>query len=937
MAIIKIIVRKMMNNRWLTSSLFLGLLITVALVASIPIFTSGVLQKLLISDLDNHYIENQEYPGEFSYSVNFSQDDDIDRINTLENVEIINEDLINEVAIPLMTKTTILSTVPLKINNESGPQTLSTRIMSISNIEDHIRITDGSLPSEEIADNTYEALVPEKALLTRDMVLGNTFTITAGDQEIQIKPVGTFVAKDINDPFWTMSPDSYSQDFIIPESLYRNEMLKINEELLNTAKFTAVFDYRLTKKENINHLLTLERNVQTEVNMLMETIVLVTFPMKEILLEYLDNAKQLKTMLWFLNVPILVMLAIYLYMVSRLIIQRQLNEIAIFASRGAKRSQILFIYFLEILIMGLTAFIVGPYIGLLLSKLLGATNGFLEFIQRKSLPVQILPEAYVYGLVAVIASIIMIMIPVYFASKQSIVQHKQSIRKNNQKFYFIIFDLAMIGISIYGLYSFQKGQSGLGSEDLYIDPILFFLPAIFIIGLGLIILRIYPLLLMGIFKLGKKFWSLSLYSTLLQVTRSSRQYKFLMLFLIMTISIGVYSASIARTINSNLEEQILYRNGADVTLDVKWESNQRVLAPSSIENVEDEEGDDITDKSVTYTEPDFEPFLNLSQVEHVTKVFQKEAVVAKSKGKSLFSAKLMAIDPQSFGETAWFKPSLLSYHWYHYLNLLAEEPSAVLISKTAADFLGAKEGDYLELKWDGSVSANFVVYGIIEYWPTFNPFEKRDDGNDPTLIIANLLYVQNSMGLEPYQVWLKTKPNHQMSTLYGDIRENGIPIIKLNDALPQLIELKNSSFLLGLNGMLSLGFVISIMITLIGFLLYWILTMISRSLQYGIYRAMGISMPQLIAILFWEQMMTTVTACIIGIFIGGITSKLFVPMFQFGFNSEMSIPPFVAIFDEQDELKIYIFVLSILVVGLIVLIGLLRKIRIHQAIKLGED
>src|SRR5690625_4520785 len=167
-------------------------------------------------------------------------------------------------------------------------------------------------------------------------------------------------------------------------------------------------------------------------------------------------------------------------------------------------------------------------------------------MQRKSLPVQILPEAYVYGLVAVIASIIMIMIPVYFASKQSIVQHKQSIRKNNQKFYFIIFDLAMIGISIYGLYSFQKGQGGLGSEDLYIDPILFFLPAIFIIGLGLIIQRIYPLLLMGIFKVGKKFWSLSLYSTLLQETRSSRQYKYLILFVNMIISSGMHSASIAR-------------------------------------------------------------------------------------------------------------------------------------------------------------------------------------------------------------------------------------------------------------------------------------------------------------------------------------------------------------------------------------------------------
>ena len=96
-------------------------------------------------------------------------------------------------------------------------------------------------------------------------------------------------------------------------------------------------------------------------------------------------------------------------------------------------------------------------------------------------------------------------------------------------------------------------------------------------------------------------------------------------------------------------------------------------------------------------------------------------------------------------------------------------------------------------------------------------------------------------------------------------------------------------------------------------------------------------MPQLIAILFWEQMMTTVFACMIGVFIGGITSNLFVPMFQYGFNAENTVPPFEAIFDPQDELKIYFFICSILLVGLLVLVRLLRKIKIHQAIKLGED
>src|SRR5690606_41545894 len=46
---------------------------------------------------------------------------------------------------------------------------------------------------------------------------------------------------------------------------------------------------------------------------------------------------------------------------------------------------------------------------------------------------------------------------------------------------------------------------------------------------------IYPWILMGIYKIGERFWPVSLYSTFLQVSRSSRQYQFLMLFLVMTI------------------------------------------------------------------------------------------------------------------------------------------------------------------------------------------------------------------------------------------------------------------------------------------------------------------------------------------------------------------------------------------------------------------
>ncbi len=216
--------------------------------------------------------------------------------------------------------------------------------------------------------------------------------------------------------------------------------------------------------------------------------------------------------------------------------------------------------------------------------------------------------------------------------------------------------------------------------------------------------------------------------------------------------------------------------------------------------------------------------------------------------------------------------------------------------------------------------------------------EKIDDSKtEAALIVANLPYVQNMLGLEPYEVWLKLKPDVLRAELYEDIRESKIPVTVMNDVVPQITELKNGALLLGLNGTMTLGFLISLLISFIGFLLYWILTIKSRTLQYGIYRAMGIPMPKLIGILVSEQILTSGIACFLGITVGGITSYLFVPLFKISLNIHQLMPPFTVISDAGDEAKIYIFSAMMLILGSAILIGFLRKIKIDQAIKLGED
>ena len=943
----------MLNNRWLTGSLFLGLIITVSLVSSIPTYTSSVLQKLLMKELEQHQVKNNEFPGSFSFSDSFSDKIVSDPLQALEATEKINEQIIQEAGIPVLTKVQTLYTSPIKMIYEDEARREDSqkpgKIVMMSDIDTHISLIDGRLPSKKSVDGVYEALVPEMALQKRNIVLDTVFIAGEGDNQLRIKPVGTFKAKDMQDPYWTLSPDSFSNDFIIFEELFRNEILTKHESMLGIGRFNTAFDYHTITDSNIPTLLSLERKLKADISEIKKSTIIFNFPIKDILRKYEKKGEQLTVMLWSINVPILIMLSIYLFMVSRLIVQRQLNEIAVLSSRGGTRGQILFIYFIESAILGLIALIVGPFIGLLLCQLLGSSNGFLEFVQRSTLPVKLELKSFIYGSVAVLASILMIMIPVYQASKHSIVNHKQSLARSVMKnqWVTIIFDLALIGIALYGLSTFKRRQKEillLANEngELVIDPLLFYIPALFIIGTGLLILRIYPLILRLIYKLGEKYWPVSLYSTFLQVSRSAKQYQFLMLFLIMTIGIGVFSASAARTLNTNLEEQLRYRNGAEITLDVRWESNVPTTSASSPSGQSPApEGDGETAevfKDVVYIEPPFDPITELKEVEHATKVFKKENVTVMGKGNSHYGVNLMAIDPNDFGQTAWFKDTLLQNHWYEYLNLIAKEPSGILISQSLSSTLGAKVGDYLSINWDGSDKAEFVVYGIINYWPSFNPLEKKEGvSSDSALIVANLPYVQNMMGLEPYDVWVKLKPDISRESFYQNIKESTIPVTRMDDVNPKLVELKNSALLLGINGSLTLGFLISILITFIGFLLYWVLTIKSRTLQYGIYRAMGIPMPQLIGILISEQLLTSGFACLLGIGVGGITSKLFVPLFKITFNPTDLTPPFTVIFDQSDEARIYLFVTFMLIVGLTILVIFLRKIKIHQAIKLGED
>ncbi|MFD2370969.1 FtsX-like permease family protein [Brevibacillus sp. GCM10020057] len=954
---LQMILRKLLNNRWLAISLLLGLVVAVGLVSSIPAFTAGVLQRLLTKELEAYQQTVKHFPGGLLVSINRNElherDGELfDRVSAY-----LDEQVVDSLGVPLYDRVTVLRTIPYAAvrSGQPGPaQAEEAPLYALSGLAQHIELVDGRLPEKEPVDGVYEALVTEKALKERKMVLGSVYELsqTRGGQTkgqtILVKPVGAFSEKAGNDPYWFAAASEYTKGFVLDDELFRQSFLQEKNQV-TAARMYVAFRYqsfRVNDKEKLMSVVpAIEGYLQKQG--LKKSEFGVNFPVSSILNKYEEQSQKFRTILWSLYIPIFVMLGLYLVMVAGLIVERQRTEIAVLGSRGAGRMQVIAIYLVELVILGAVALLIGPFAGVGLSKLLGVSNGFLQFVDRTSLDISLDGDVFAYAGWTVLGCVALILGAVVLATRQNIVTHKQAAARmtGTSIWHRLFLDVWLLLIAGYGWYSCQNSGAGNEGQGIFsVDFLLFFVPVLFSLGFGLLCLRLYPLLIRMVQRLGRRIWPLSLHTALVQVGRASRQYQFLMLFVTITVAVGMFSASTARTINQNAEEQIRYGNGADVRFQADWNSDEvKVLLHRGPRSGGEGAETDVNVPEappIQYEEPDFAPYTRLPGVKHAAKVYVNELAEARYDDDKVSEVTLMGIDPKEFGQTVWWKPALLPHHLNEYLNLLAKEPSAVVISRSLAEQLGVSEGQTIEMGWKQSRKVEVIVYAIVDYWPGWSPVPEQvtyGKKEHSYLIVANLPFVQDKMRVEPYEVWLKMKPDASSEDLYAGLSGLGVRLVSLDNARQKLIELKNSAFYLGLNGALTLGFLLSMLITFLGYILYWVLTLGARKLQYGVFRAMGMPFGQLTRILAWEQLLTFGWAFFMGMTAGKLANLLFLPALGLYLQAQMQVPPFAIVTNKGDEWVIQSFVGLTLLTGVAILCAMLSRLQIHQAVKLGED
>ena len=254
-----------------------------------------------------------------------------------------------------------------------------------------------------------------------------------------------------------------------------------------------------------------------------------------------------------------------------------------------------------------------------------------------------------------------------------------------------------------------------------------------------------------------------------------------------------------------------------------------------------------------------------------------------------------------------------------------------MVSKAYADANGIGTGDTISVRWGSNDAFDVTVLALVEYWPSINPYEANG------FVILNYDYANLMTSVSPYSVWIKMKDGATSKALYESIEASGMKITELCDSSQQIIKAKNDPELQGMNGAMTMGFIIIMFTTVVGFLIYWVIEIKSRTLQFGILRAMGMSFREVLMTLFYEQILVSLMSVIIAIVIGGIASDLFVPLFSSMYSVAEQVPPLVAMAKRADYIKIYVIILAMLGAGYLVLGRLVHKIKISQALKLGED
>ena len=974
-AILVVAYRRLLAQWGLALAITLGLIVTVALAVSLPVYADAVNFRVLTTELGTVPGTEGQVARRSPFAYMFRYLGDLHPRLKWSAIEPLDDYLYNragaELGLPCKLIVRYVATDNLKLFAQPGSPYAENgqgfgwiSLGSITDLEHHITLVEGRFPevAQVAPDSPVDVLVSEAVATKLGLQVGEIYiafdandTLQRGRQtllQIPLRIAGIWRATDPQEEYWFYDPSALTDVFLLPAESLRGRIGGYADNEVYTALWYLVMDGSQVRATSATGLLSRSAAVQQRTVGLLPGIHLDVSPL-EALTTYQLKTSWLAILLYAFSIPILGLILAFIGMAAGLSVERRLNEIAVFRSRGATVVQILGISLAESLLLGAIALGVGVLSGQGLAGLIGRARSFLDFSEPSDLRVVLTTKDWQFGLALLGLTIVAQVVPAIRAARYTVVTYKQErgrILKPRwwQRAYL---DVLLLIPAAYGAYILRSKGSLVSPvvdptlaqaneiitnalpDDPFRNPLLFLVPALAAFALTLVVLRLLPLGMRGIAWLAGRTESVGVLLTARHLARTNGDYAAPLILLILTLSLSTYTASLAQTLDNHAVDQMQYQVGADMRL---IEGGQSTVASglllSGLPGMGDSESSATAqpDKTVWSFLP-VDEHMKAPGVTDATRVGRYAASARLGSGPQ--SGVFLGVDRADFARVAYWRRDFARTSLGALMNLLALTDNGVLLPREAMAQNALSPGDHISVDVEapgGKVEMDMQVVGSFDLFTSWYP-------QDGILLVGNLdnLFEQAG-GQVPYDVWLKTDGATQGDQIVADLRQLGFRISYADDARLQLQQELHRPERQGLFGLLSVGFAGAAFFTVFGFLLYALFSFRRRFIELGVLRAIGLSVGQMTILLASELAFLILTGLLAGTLLGAGISNLFIPYLQVGNTPAAHIPPYLVTIGWPTIIRIYALLGLMFLVALALLTTMLLMMRIFEAIKLGE-
>jgi putative ABC transport system permease protein len=502
----------------------------------------------------------------------------------------------------------------------------------------------------------------------------------------------------------------------------------------------------------------------------------------------------------------------------------------------------------------------------------------------------------------------------------------------------------------YGTYLLQKQGTiavqqvvtrGVGQSDPFSNPLLFLVPVLAMISLSLFLIRLLPLLLKMLAWLTGMLPGASMLLAFRQLSRSPSFYAAPILLLTLTLALATFMSSLAATLDQSMYDQVRYLVGADMSLTEAMDAGGAAGAAALAQDATLTDQDRVAiaaaqarNQLVASMLP-VADHLQVNGIQAAARLGDYPANVQVG-GRNLH-AEFMGVDRLEFARVSYWRADFAADPLGTLMNALASSDDAVLVPDSVMSSYGLHVGDNIKvgvgLK-DGSAQLKMRVAGVFHRWPGWYP----QKGGGTMLFVGNLDYLFQQAGYQtPYRVLLRLNDGADARQVALGILQVGFNLVRYETVKAHIATEQARPERQGLFGILSVGFVSSALLTVLGFFLYSVFSFRRRVIELGVLRAIGFSASQTAIFLGWELVLLLGIGLGAGTALGVLASRVYIPFMQVSATPETSAVPFRVILAWNELLNIYVLFGGLFVVALGVLMVLLARLKVFQAVKLGES